>query len=476
MNSFGVEAVPRVLCIPELLRRVFELSTDQSNAVHAAVCKTWSEEATRVIWRDVSTDRLFSLLAPLRSGEMLEDLSFAREIDEDDWDRFNRYSHKDRSLRFTREYNPSVFKEIALGRRRLDFLPNLVALYNAQPTLLFTYSTIKHLIFTEDMFSAHEIIAWLGIIERRMCHIERLHIEPYLHEPLSDVQAAFTSALKRMKRLKELDVPAEYLNDSNFYLLPSIPSLQRLGSACPWWLQSRDNFTTRSLSEFPTDPFRSLQEFDVHINFGTAMVYIPTLNGFRMLRVLKITSGEEESFENYITLLDVISLHCPRLKTLKLAMDDPPVTRVITGRTTKYICRVRHLLCSLQHLESLTLRNFGVQGLVPLRDLPHFAHSTLTVLHLDIDSGLTSDDVVPCDFPRLRKLHLGPTSTPISQPTEVASFLSRILPSNCEISSEPDSRIDCESLKQVRTWVPILIKARTEGRATGAELIKEESV
>ncbi|KAJ8695115.1 hypothetical protein PTI98_007730 [Pleurotus ostreatus] len=226
MNSFGVEAVPRVLCIPELLRRVFELSTDQSNAVHAAICKTWSEEATRVIWRDVSTDRLFSLLAPLRSGEMLEDLSFAREIDEDDWDRFDRYSHKVRSLRFTREYNPSVFKEIALGRRRLDFLPNLVALYNAQPTLLFTYSTIKHLIFTEDMSSAHEIIAWLGIIERRMCHIERLHIEPYLHEPLSDVQAAFTSALKRMKRLKELDVPAEYLNDSNFYLLPSIPSLQ----------------------------------------------------------------------------------------------------------------------------------------------------------------------------------------------------------------------------------------------------------
>ncbi|KAF7430767.1 hypothetical protein PC9H_006478 [Pleurotus ostreatus] len=422
MNSFGVEAVPRVLCIPELLRRVFELSTDQSNAVHAAICKTWSEEATRVIWRDVSTDRLFSLLAPLRSGEMLEDLSFAREIDEDDWDRFDRYSHKVRSLRFTREYNPSVFKEIALGRRRLDFLPNLVALYNAQPTLLFTYSTIKHLIFTEDMSSAHEIIAWLGIIERRMCHIERLHIEPYLHEPLSDVQAAFTSALKRMKRLKELD------------------------------------------------------EFDVHINFGTAMVYIPTLNGFRMLRVLKITSGEEESFENYITLLDVISLHCPRLKILKLAMDDPPVTRVITERTTKYICRVRHLLCSLQHLESLTFRNFGVQGLVPLRDLPHFAHSTLTVLHLDIDSGLTSDDVVPCDFPRLRKLHFGPTSTPISQPTEVASFLSRILPSNCEISSEPDSRIDCESLKQVRTWVPILIKARTEGRATGAELIKEESV
>lgn len=67
MNSFCVDAAPRVLCVPELLRMVFELSTDQANVVHASVCKTWNEEATRIIWRDVSTDRLFSLLAPLVS-------------------------------------------------------------------------------------------------------------------------------------------------------------------------------------------------------------------------------------------------------------------------------------------------------------------------------------------------------------------------------------------------------------------------
>ncbi|KAF9488366.1 hypothetical protein BDN71DRAFT_1594018 [Pleurotus eryngii] len=453
MNSFGIEAVPRILCIPELLRRVFELSTDQANVAHAAVCKTWSEEATRVIWRHVSTDRLFSLLAPLVAGGTHGEPYFAREIDDDDWNRFDRYSHKVRSLRFTRLYNTSVFKEIALGRRRLDFLPNLVTLYNAQPTLLFTYSTIKDLIFAGIISVGDGIIAWLGIIERRMCHIERLRIEPYYQEPLSNVQTAFTSALKRMKRLKELVVPTEFLNDSNFHILASIPSLQRLGSACPHWLQPRDSFTTRSLSEFPTDPFRSLQEFDVHLNFGTAMVYIPTLDGFRMLRVLKITSGVEESFDNYITLLDVISLHCPRLKVLELSLDNPPVEWAVTERMTKYTCRVRHLLRSLQHLESLTLQDFGVQGLVPLRDLPHFAHSTLTVLRLDIDSSLTSDDVVPCDFPMLRRLHFGPTSTPISQPTEVANFLSRILPSNCEITSEPYSLVDCESLTQVRTCV-----------------------
>ena len=72
MNSFSVEGVPRVLCILELLTRVFELSADQANVAHAAVCKTWSEKATRIIWRDVSADRLFSLLALLVAGGMHE--------------------------------------------------------------------------------------------------------------------------------------------------------------------------------------------------------------------------------------------------------------------------------------------------------------------------------------------------------------------------------------------------------------------
>ncbi|KAF4594363.1 hypothetical protein EYR40_009167 [Pleurotus pulmonarius] len=486
MNTIGVQGVPRVLCVPELLRRVFELSTDQANVSHASVCKTWNQQATRTIWRDVSTDRLFSLLAPLvapPNGDGDEAYPrFSREIREEDWDRFDKYSHKVRSLRFSRAYDPSVFKEIALARRRLDFLPNLVTLYNAQPTLLLTYSSIKRLIFTENMFVGHEIISWLNIIESRMRHIEYLHIDPYYHEPLGDVQSAFTSALKRMKSLKELDVPTGFLNDSNFYILPSISSLQRLSSVCPFWFQPPDNFSARSLSQFPTDPFRSLQEFNVHLNFNTAMVCIPTLGGFRLLRVLKITSDTTESFESYIILLDLISLHCPRLKVLQLAMDFRVVGSTMTPveSTTiecikKYTRRVRHLLQSLQHLESLTLQDFGVQGSVPLRDLPHFSHSrTLRVLHLDLDSSLISDDIAPCDFPALKRLHFGPSSTPISQPTEVANFLSRILPPRCEISLDADADIDREKYEQVKLWLPILIKARMEGREAFAEMIKVE--
>lgn len=332
------------------------------------------------------------------------------------------------------------------------------------------------------MLVGYEIISWLRIIERRMCHIEYLHIDPYYHEPLSDVQSALASTLKRTKDLKELDVPTGFLNDSNFYVLPSIPSLQRLSSACPFWFQPPDNFSTRSLSMFPTNPFRSLQEFNVHVNFGTATACIPTLNGFRLLSVLKIISDTMESLDTYVILLDVISLHCPRLKVLALAMDFMVAGTTMTlvestaiERMTRYTRRVQRLIRSLHYLESLTLQDFGVQGSVPLRDLPHFSQSrTLKVLHLDLDSRLTSDDVIPCHFPALKRLHFGPSSTPISQPIEVANFLSRILPPHCEISLDQSAEIDCEKFKQVQTWLPILIKARMEGRATVTELIKVE--
>lgn len=63
------ETTPRVLCIPELLQGIFQLSPDEANVNHACVCKAWNEEATRVIWYDVPASRLFSLLATLVSHQ-----------------------------------------------------------------------------------------------------------------------------------------------------------------------------------------------------------------------------------------------------------------------------------------------------------------------------------------------------------------------------------------------------------------------
>lgn len=57
---------PQALSIPELLRRVFELSTDWANSSNALVCKGWYEEALSVAWSDVDARKLFGLLAPMK--------------------------------------------------------------------------------------------------------------------------------------------------------------------------------------------------------------------------------------------------------------------------------------------------------------------------------------------------------------------------------------------------------------------------
>lgn len=58
----------RVLGIPELLAHIFSLSTRQANAVHARVCKEWSDAALDVLWRKVTNvAHLMRLLSPLEA-------------------------------------------------------------------------------------------------------------------------------------------------------------------------------------------------------------------------------------------------------------------------------------------------------------------------------------------------------------------------------------------------------------------------
>ncbi|KAF4593458.1 hypothetical protein EYR38_009173 [Pleurotus pulmonarius] len=464
MQRSAAQTTPRVLCIPELVQRIFQLCPDEANTTNACVCKAWNEEATRVIWRDVPAGRLFSLLAALVS-HLGEDgktyFSFSRAISEVDWDRFDRYSSKVYSLRFTQRYDPSVFKEIAVGRRRLDFLPNLTTLYNARPTALFAYPRLKHLIIREESFTSKEVIEWLTLIEHRMPYIERLYINPE-SLPSPDVLPAFTSTLRRATFLKELDVPTGYLNNSNIPILASMPNLQRICSHHRSWPAT--NFNARSLFELPGDPFRSLQEFSANLDFDTATAYVPELNCFQGLRVLKIASHARESPEAYIALIDVIAQHCPGLTVLSLERRSAVLSS--DEYDLAYGHHVQNMLKSLRHLESLTLRRFGVRGRMPLRDFALFApHSkALKLLRIDIDSGLISSEP-PYPFSALKRLHYESYSTLRTDPKEVACFLSRILPPNCKITSNEISNPELyESFQVVITWVPILIKARMEGR------------
>lgn len=62
-------SIDRVLDIPELLSKVFELLDDEANAVNAQVSRKWSEIALDYIWCDVEDlYHLFTILAPMHKS------------------------------------------------------------------------------------------------------------------------------------------------------------------------------------------------------------------------------------------------------------------------------------------------------------------------------------------------------------------------------------------------------------------------
>jgi hypothetical protein len=66
-SGFGLgSCVERVLCVPELLRMIFNLLDDSSLAVIAQVCQKWCNFALDILWEYVVNPYfLFRILAPL---------------------------------------------------------------------------------------------------------------------------------------------------------------------------------------------------------------------------------------------------------------------------------------------------------------------------------------------------------------------------------------------------------------------------
>ncbi|KAF4594344.1 hypothetical protein EYR40_009147 [Pleurotus pulmonarius] len=397
---------------------------------------------------------------------------FSRSITEDAWDRFDRYSSKVRSLRFTQRYDPSVFREIQRGRRRSDFLPNLLRLHNAPPIPLFAYPRIRYLILNEEVLTFDETISWFPLIEGGMPYMEQLEIEPQVGDLDVAQIPTFTSALRRVRTLRELVAPVAFLNDNNFHYLASMFDLRAINTHASELREEADHLTIRALSKLCDDPFPSLEEFGVRMYFNTAMVFLPVISGSRMLRVLKIASDLVESFDNYMILLNVIALHCPGLEVLDISGRFSHSSTIAYSAFIEPNRQLEHVLQSLQRLESLALRNFGSRRIFPLQDLPLFAHhlKALKHLNLDVDLSLTADAGIagPCAFQSLESLCFGHSSSHIAPPTEIAYFLSRILPPNCKIHCDTIEQSALKTFEVLRTWVPILIRARMEERGVAA--------
>ncbi|KAF4594333.1 hypothetical protein EYR40_009136 [Pleurotus pulmonarius] len=477
---------PKALLLPEILKKIFELLEDGCNALNARVCKDWSDEALSVIWDDVDAKNLFSLLAPLGVDSPI---GFTRELEEEDWDVFERYSPKVHILRFTGQYDISLFKDLGHGRRRLELLPNLCELRSPPPTPLLAGPSVQKLVLRD--FNEQLVIAWLAIISRRMCHIKALSIERGINPPSDQLISTLMSTLRNMEASQALEVPMSHINDDTFHVFASLPNLRSLRASDMYTVRQK-HITPQSLTFnwFPSHPFPSLVELRVEMDFPAATILLPQLDACRTLRYLGVFSWCDESPTNCSSFLEAIQKACPALQRLELART--------TIRGTIQFATLDGLR-GFQNLTTLTLHGFipgpdhalelppllgALVGLESLTlcypfDSPSLAHppsSLATIasvlrnlrwlcIRIDTQSAMPAAKF-PAPFLKLRKLQLG--ASEVSEPAEVAMYLSRLLPPSCDLGvpirlvGEKKAKWDI-----VKTWVPILVQARVEARLKG---------
>ncbi|KAJ8694639.1 hypothetical protein PTI98_007297 [Pleurotus ostreatus] len=474
---------PKTILLPEILKKIFGLLGDGCNALNARVCKDWSDEALNAIWHDVDAKNLFSLLAPLGTDPPI---GFTRELEEEDWDRFERYSFKVHILRFSGQYHISLFKDLGHGRRRLNLLPNLQTLHGPPPTPLLAYPSVQNLLL--EGCNEPQVIAWLSIISRRMCHLEGFGIEGGI-PPSDQLLSTLVSTLRKMLALKELKMPMSYINDNTFHAFASLPNLRSLHASDLYQIftaSGSEHLSPRSLTSgaFPSHPFPSLVALGVELNFSTASIVIPRLNVSRTLRALRIRSWCNESSNACSSLFKVIQKACPGLEHLEIARTDIGGTirfstldgiQCFQNLTSLILCNfipgpnhtfaLRPLLDALAGLESLTLCDA-----FPSPNFVHHPSSLATIasvlknlktLSIKINAGSAMPvSKFPVPFLKLQKLHLGASS--ISRPTEVAMYLSRLLPPGCKL--EVPVFLERTKWSIVQTWVPLLVQARVEAR------------
>lgn len=359
----------------------------------------------------------------------------------------------------------------------MDFLPNLVALYNPPSDTsvfpLFAHASVRTLEIQLE-FGGRNV----GLLSSRMRNIERLTcVIP--HDPS---WSSISSALRHLKSLKELTISSGCLDLITFHTLASLPELRSIKTSK---MSSDTSATTKGSKVFPPSPFPSLKELDVHLDFPTAIEWLPIASHARSLRLLRIESSSNESGADYLHLTNLVGSMCTGLESLELARAGvgssenavPPekrcgiesLTKLKALRLSVFDARspleLERMLEPLAKLETLSIT--GGYHKTPLYHLALISRhcKKLTELELDIDTTPRPVKTSPDPFDAIQTLHVG--SAPMSdwELVHVGHFLSRVLPLDCTIayasSLTPD---DLNRWAEVKKWVPVLIHSRLEGK------------
>ncbi|KAF4597853.1 F-box domain-containing protein [Pleurotus pulmonarius] len=375
----------RVLGIPELLAHIFSVSTRQANAVHARVCKEWSDVALDILWWRVhNIAHLMRLLSPLEE-EYDEDGNVTRyfvnggeDISTYNWERLESYGRRVRTLVVdprASALHESIFEEIEIGNGDfLDLLPNLQRLeWYTDPYYyhLFTSKKVSHLTMRLDPQDAlhkcvYEIIR---DIPKFLPHLETLALQLPSHyeyisndqletqlsevETLDHIHNAIVASLGNLPLLSHVSLPKCFLVPKVVHQLSTLNKLTSIETSLP--LSPCEATFPLALA---ADSFISMTRLTFSTTFARATECFSQRNHPPYIVHLELVSAIIEPERDYSRLLEVLSASYPGLEVLVLECKPRPEVDVEpTVQTTVTYDSLRPIL-RCRKLKTLKLRHY----------------------------------------------------------------------------------------------------------------------
>ncbi|KAF9497932.1 hypothetical protein BDN71DRAFT_1504353 [Pleurotus eryngii] len=375
----------RVLDIPELLVHIFSLSTRQANAVHARVCKEWSDAALDVLWRRVTNvAHLMRLLSPLEAeydGDGDVTWFFVNgggDITTSDWARLKSYARRVRTLvveHSASTLHESVFEEVEIGNGDSpNLLPNIQRLeWYIDPYYyhLFTNKKVTHLTMRLDPRDAlHKcVFEIIRDIPKFLPHLKSLTLQLPSHyehisndlleaqlsevETLNAIHNAIVTSLRSLPLLSHVSLPKCFLVSKVVQQLSTLNKLTSTETSLP--LSPCEAAFPLALA---ADSFTSMTRLTFSMTFTRATECFAQMNHPPNIVHLELVSTIIEPERVYSSLLKVLSVSYPSLEVLVLDFKqrpeidvEPTVQTTITFRSLRPVLR-----CS--KLKTLMLRHY----------------------------------------------------------------------------------------------------------------------
>nr|GAT60857.1 predicted protein [Mycena chlorophos] len=511
---------------------IFSHLDDKSNASNALVSVKWSTLALNILWRTLTDlSRLFGILQPLFKVGAEKDDPYAWRVSPDasDWQRLERYSKRVRRLIFDADacslpLEATVFEDASRTRTSLAILPNLVHLDWRAPlplSMIFMTPNVKSFVLWIPETDITSLRSYFRDVTTRMPNLTVVDVHTIV--PMHKIEDDMVFLLGNLPKLRKIVFPRYHLTTR---VAETLSLLESLGTVefqyhADQGLGAPEDTTGVFQPKLQLGAFPSLYDMSTTITLGDAVAFMKQTFAPTNLTALYIDSPLMESPAIVQELLEHLGQCCQLLETLgiltliedkdaaKLA-DVPAENRINFSHLRSLLLFPNLAMFELIHQNPLDLTFEDLQQLaqswpslrklilnnepaildccpLTLDALLPFARHCRELEHLGMFVNASSADIPSTyaatfqikPFARLRRLSMG--TSIISEPGQVALFLSQICPKNTALdcgvtwdhaSSDNEEAIEryeliaerCERWSKVEELLPLMTQLRAEER------------